>query len=174
LFVLLLACLAVVTASCGSSERISTPRVVPNSRAAKVEQNWLREIRSRAAAYPRQHFANPAPAVFATRLKLVASRYHFKVVKVRILHARQAAPFVVVETSNRQALSSATSSILKLIDPKARTNDDRTGWAYEGFLFEARDSKGVPFLATFNFWRGPSGGGGQWASEESLYPFAHG
>jgi hypothetical protein len=93
---------------------------------------------------------------------------------VQILHPRQQAPFVVVETNDKHALAASTAAVLHLIDPKARTNDDRTGWAYEGFLFEARDSHGVPFLATFNWWRGPHAGGGQWAADPSLYPFAHG
>ena len=56
----------------------------------------------------------------------------------------------------------------------SRTNDDRTGWAYEGFLFEARDSHGVPFVATFNRWRGPHDDGGQWAADPTLIPFPHG
>ncbi len=134
---------------------------------------WRANLRTGANADPRRHFANPAPSALEARLGLAADRYHFRVVKVRVLHPRQAAPWVVVEASDRQALASATSSILKLIDPKTQTNDDRTGWAYEGFLFEARDSKGVPFLVTFNWLRGRSPGGGQWASEESLYPFLH-
>jgi len=92
---------------------------------------------------------------------------------VTILHPRQQAPFVVVQTKDKHALAASTAAILHLIDPKARTNDDRTGWAYEGFLFEARDSHGVPFLATFNWWRGPHAGGGQWAADPTLYPFNH-
>ena len=69
-----------------------------------------------------------------------------------------------------------TPAILRLNDPKARTNNDRTGWAYEGLMFEARNTQGVPFLATFNWWRGVFGqvGGGQWATSQSLYPFLHG
>ncbi len=43
-------------------------------------------------------------------------------------------------------------------------------------MFEARNVQGVPFLATFNWWRGVLGqvGGGQWATSQSLYPFPHG
>ena len=32
---------------------------------------------------------------------------------------------------------------------------------------------GIPFLATFSWWRGPNAGGGQWAADPSLYPFDH-
>jgi hypothetical protein len=79
-----------------------------------------------------------------------------------------------VQASDEHALARAVPAILRLIDPKARTGDDRTGWAYEGFLFEARDENGTPFLSVFNWWRGPHGGGGQWAADASLLPFAHG
>jgi hypothetical protein len=43
---------------------------------------------------------------------------------------------------------------------------------YEGFYLEAQDTHGTPFLAIFNYWRGTHVGGGQWASSESLLPFA--
>jgi hypothetical protein len=108
------------------------------------------------------------------RLRIASSRYDFTVVNVQILHPRQAAPFVAVEAEDKHALAASTPAILRLIDPKAKTSDDRTGWAYEGFLFEARDSHGVPFLATFNWWRGPHAGGGQWAADATLDPFPHG
>jgi len=54
-----------------------------------------------------------------------------------------------------------------------RTNDDRTGWRYEGFFLEADDEHGVPFAAVFNFWRGSGGGGGQFARSDPLIPFEH-
>jgi hypothetical protein len=93
---------------------------------------------------------------------------------VQLLHPRQLAPLVIVKAADKRALAAATPAILRRIDPKARTGDDRTGWAYDGFLFEALDSNGVPFLVVFNNWRGPHAGGGQWASDPSLFPFAHG
>jgi hypothetical protein len=108
------------------------------------------------------------------RLRRAAARYRFDVVKVAMIRPRQAAPLVVVRTANRLALARATRAILRLLDPKRRTNDDRTGWAYEGFLFRAEDRSGVPFLITFNHWRGPHAGGGQWAASEALLPFEHG
>jgi hypothetical protein len=148
--------------------------VAPTTRAAAIEKMWRANLRSGALTAPTRRFRNPSPATLDARLRQAASRYHFTVVKVQILHPRQQAPFVVVETNDKHALAASTAAVLHLIDPKARTNDDRTGWAYEGFLFEARDSHGVPFLATFNWWRGPHAGGGQWAADPSLYPFAHG
>jgi hypothetical protein len=83
-------------------------------------------------------------------------------------------PFVIVRTTHYLALARATPSILREIDPKSRTNDDRTGWRYEGFFFEAQDEHSIPFLGAFNFWRGRDGGGGQFARSDPLFPFAHG
>jgi hypothetical protein len=108
------------------------------------------------------------------RLAALAHRYDFDVVSVQIRRPRQLAPSIVVRTRRYVELARATRLILKQLDPKARTNDDRTGWRYEGFFFEADDEHGVPFLAAFNFWRGPHAGGGQWARSDRLFPFVHG
>jgi hypothetical protein len=105
-------------------------------------------------------------------LPALARRYDFEVTSMQLRRPRQLAPSIVVRTRRYVELARATRVILKQLDPKARTNDDRTGWRYEGFFFEGDDEHGVPFLAAFNFWRGP-GGGGQWARSERLYPFAH-
>jgi hypothetical protein len=173
LILLLLSAVAAIAAAVAvAADRASHSS--PAARVAAVEKMWRANLRSRALLQGNRHFSNLSKATFDSRLQEAAARYHFKVVKVEILHPRQAAPFVVVEAKDEHALAASTSSILRLIDPKAGTNDDRAGWAYEGFLFEARDSHGVPFLATFNWWRGPHPGGGQWAADPSLYPFPHG
>jgi hypothetical protein len=152
----------------------SSPGPSPSTRAAAVVKSWRANLRSGALADPKRRFPNPSHATFSSRLRLAARRYHFTLVEVEILHPRQAAPLVVIQARDKHALAASTGAILQLIDPKAPTADDRTGWAYEGFLFEARDSHGVPFLVTFNWWRGPHAGGGQWAADPLLYPFAHG
>lgn len=54
------------------------------------------------------------------------------------------------------------------------TKSNPSGYAYEGYFFEALDADGTPYLATFNHWRAPRVGGGEWAADESLYPFPHG
>jgi len=151
--------------------------LTPASKAidiAAIEKSWHSNLQLGARVNPREHFPSPSKAVLLRRLRAAASRYHFTLVKVQVMHPREAAPLVVVETSDEQALSASTPAILRLIDPQARTGSDRSGWAYEGFLFEARNTNGVPFLATFNWWRNPkSAGGGQAASSERLYPFLH-
>jgi len=98
-------------------------------------------------------------------------RYQFRVIESRLLHPVQDAPLVIVQTRHPKQFSQDVPAIQHSLDPKRPTGDDRTGWAYEGFYLEGRDSHGVPFLAIFNYWRGPHKGGGQWASKMSLYPF---
>jgi hypothetical protein len=175
--VLALSLMLALTASAATvvfGAHASTRPMSPTARVSAIEKMWRANLRAGALVDPKRRFPNPQRATFNGRLRLAASRYHFTVVKVQILHPQQAAPFVVVETKHELRLAASTAAILHLIDPKTRTNDDRTGWAYEGFLFEARNNHGVPFLATFNWWRAPHAGGGQWAADPSLYPFGHG
>jgi hypothetical protein len=143
----------------------------------KSQSWWQHQITSRAKAYPRQHFENLATEVLRARLARLAARYEFRVVSLELWQPlpHQLAPKVVVSTTHYLALAQATPAIMKQLDPKQRTNDDRTGWRYEGFFFQANDEHAAPFLAVFNFMRGTySRGGGQWARSEPLFPFAHG
>jgi hypothetical protein len=142
--------------------------------AASNLADWRREVQARARAAPRQQFHNLPPRELRRRLASLANAHDFTVVRVEFLRPRQLAPIVVVRTKHYVGLAHATRSILMRIDPKVRTNDDRTGWRYEAFFFEAQDEHGVPFLGAFNFWRGPHAGGGQWARSDPLFPFAHG
>jgi hypothetical protein len=148
-------------------------RPSPSAVREQVRAEWERELRRGAVQHPERRFANLPPGLLRARLRDAAARYRFTVVELEILRPSQAAPRVVVRTADATALSLATRDILRLIDPKKRTNDDRTGWAYEGFYFEARDRTDSPFLIVHNFWRGDSRGGGQWAARDDLYPFAH-
>ena len=141
-----------------------------------MEKSWYSNLQQGARANPGERFPSPSKTVLLKRLRLAANRYHFTIVNVHVAHPLQAAPFVVVETANEQALSDSTPAILQLVDPHRakRGSDDRAGHAYEGFLFEARNSNCVPFLATFNWWRSRThAGGGQAASSERLFPFGH-
>jgi len=142
--------------------------------AAQIEREWRADLHIGAVADPKRQFASPPRGVLLARLRQAKVRYGFRVVRVEVLHPRQAAPLVVVRSKQKRALARATPAILRLLDPKAHSIVDRAGWAYEGFLFKALDVSGIPFLLTFNHWRGPSAGGGQWAVDESLYPFEHG
>ena len=136
---------------------------------ARVE--WEHELAKRAREGDDSRFHNLPPSVLEQRLAEVAKRDRFTVVSVTFLHPRQLAPLVVVRTTHYVALARATPAILGRIDPKRNNGPDTTGWAYEGFYFEAQDERGIPFLITQNFMRGRGPGGGQWARSDGLFPF---
>jgi len=156
----------------GRVHRIGPSEAV--SAVAHARADWEHELRTRAQRDPGASFSNLPASVLRRRLAEFARRYDFDVVSVQLLRPRRVAPSIVVRTKHYAALARATRLILKQLDPKLRTNDDRTGWRYEGFFFEAVDEDGIPFLAVFNVWRGSGGGGGQWARSDALFPFAHG
>jgi hypothetical protein len=135
---------------------------------------WKHELAKRARLAPAQRFDNPSSAALRQRLREDARRYHFRIVSLELLRPRQLAPKIVVQTRDYVALARGAYWILKRIDPRRRVPDDRKGWRYEGFYFEAQDERGIPFFATYTFMRGPGPGGGQWARSEPLYPFNHG
>jgi hypothetical protein len=158
--------------------RSTTPHVIGKAEAIAAARStaaeWERELRERARAAPDRRFDNLDPRLLRRRLAREARRHRFRVVSIRLLRPRQLAPRIVVRTTHYLELARATPAILAALDPKAPTPDDRTGWRYEGFYFEAQDEHGVPFLVVFNFWRGSGLGGGQWARSDALFPFAHG
>jgi hypothetical protein len=184
----LLAAAAALCAGCGSHRSVleagvalrpgDKPHVVGPSEAVadarSTLRTWHRELAKRARQDPRRRFPNLAPALFRARLAETAHRYGFEVESVRLNRPRQLAPEVVVRTSHYVALAHAVPTILHAINPRLPARDDRQGWEYEGFYFEARDEHEVPFLVTFDFMRGRSPGGGQWARSNALFPFAHG
>jgi hypothetical protein len=138
-----------------------------------AERSWEHEIQSRGRRYPAKRFANPSKDELMDDLRALAQKHDFELVSVRLLTPRQLAPKIVVRTKHYLDLAHATSAILRRIDPRTPASNDSQGWKYEGFYFEAQDEHGIPFLIAFNFERGRSPGGGQWARSEPLYPFAH-
>jgi len=125
---------------------------------------WRKELETRARRHPAQRFDNPARGELRRRLHGLAGRYGFEVVSAKVLRPLQAAPLVVVRTTDYRGLAKATPAILSRLDPKRGT--------YEGFFWEARDERGVPFLVASTLTRGRAEGS-QWARSEALYPFAH-
>ena len=142
--------------------------------ARRASREWEQELRKRGPEDPGTRFPNLSRQELLRRLDEAARAYEFDVVSVTFLRPRQLAPRIVVRTKHYQRLARATPAILKRIDPRAPAQGDYRGWRYEGFFFEAQDEHGIPFLATFNFWRGSGPGGGEWARSEPLYPFPHG
>ena len=176
--VIVLVATAVRSRTAVAHPALTIPRLTPAEavvEARKVEVNWEAHLKAGARAAPARRFSNPAIATLRARLQRLSRQYHFSIVSVRILRPTQEAPLVIVRSDDKAALAAATRLILRVLDPKQRTSDDRNGWRYEGFFFEAQDLHGIPFLATFNWWRNfRHAGGGQWASDPTLFPFANG
>jgi hypothetical protein len=160
-------------------ERLGGKTRSPNAEKAKAqaamtERAWEHEIQSRARRYPEKRFSNPSKDQLMGALRALAQKHDFELVSARLLLPRQVAPKIVVRSEHYLGLAHATRPILRRIDPRTATPQDSRGWKYEGFYFEAQDEHGIPFLIVFNFERGPSPGGGQWARSEPLYPYSHG
>jgi hypothetical protein len=143
--------------------------------APRASATWERELHARAIADPRTRFPNLPAAELRRRLDQAAEDLDFEVVSFRLLEPKQLAPRIVVRTKHyvRLAEAAGRGGLLRRLDPRRNTGDDRTGWRYEGFYFEAQDEHGTPFFIVYNFWRGPGPGGGQWARSERLFPFPH-
>jgi hypothetical protein len=161
-----------VSGNASGPKRVVTDAAALHDARAAREQ-WVAEITRRARADPSKRFANLPARQLRLRLAEAASRYHFTVKKVQLLHPRQVAPLVVIQTRHYLAVAHAVPAIENSLDPQTG-HSDRAGWAFEGFLLEAQDERGVPFLGIFNFMRGSGPGGGQWARSDQLYPFIHG
>jgi hypothetical protein len=176
---LLTACSGKPSVLTAGYDRLGGKSASPNAEKAKTqaaaaERNWEHEIQSRGRHYPKKRFANPSNDELLGDLRALAQKNDFELVSVRLVRPRQLAPKIVVRTKHYLDLAHATPAILRQIDPRKAIPEDSQGWKYEGFYFEAQDEHGIPFLIVFNFERGPSPGGGQWARSEPLYPFAHG
>jgi hypothetical protein len=149
--------------------------VPPKRGVAQAKQEWLRDLYASARNGDRAtRFPSPSRRELVGRLRRAAARYGFEILSVRMLHPLQRAPVIVIRSSHEHALARAIPAIIERFDPRHVTKANPSGYAYEGYFLEAIDARGVPFLATFNHWRAPRVGGGEWAAVESLYPFPHG
>jgi hypothetical protein len=168
--VLTLALLASVTVAAKAATA-----VVPSPQAAVARSQWWRELRASAKTGDQAlDFPSPPRAVLMQRLYRAQQRYGFRIVSVKMLHPLQRAPVIVIRSDDKRAIARSTPAIVESFDPHHPTPRNPSGYAYEGYFFVAQDTHGVPYLATFNHWRVPHVGGGEWAADESLYPFPHG
>ena len=155
--------------------RAESVRLVPHTGDSdQLRSRWAAELARGVAERPKIRFANLSRQEFMTRLDRAAERYDFDVERVEFRQPKQLAPMVVVRSNDPFALAKDVPAVVKSLDPKANTGDDPTGWAWEGFYFEVQDHERKPAIVIQNFWRERSGGGGQWAAAESLFPFPHG
>src|SRR5919198_3230292 len=106
---------------------------------------WRRQLRIRAREAPDQVFKNPSPAGLRRALGTESRLHHFRILSIRLLHPRQLAPEIVVQTTDYLGLARAVPDIMARIDPRSPAAEDRKGWAYEGFYFQADDERYVPF-----------------------------
>lgn len=161
-----------VSGPAGGAKRVVTDAAALRD-ARAVRAQWVAEITDRAREDPSERFANLPARQLRQRLAHDAARYHFTVKQVQLLHPRQLAPLVIVQTRRYLAFAHAVPGIENSLDPHTG-HSDRASWAFEGFFLEAQDERGVPFLGVFNFERGSGPGGGQWARSDQLFPFLHG
>jgi hypothetical protein len=166
LLVLIVGVVSAVTASAALS---------PARAVAQAKAEWLAQIRASAKTGDRSaQFPSPSRAVLMRRLRRAETLYSFRIVRVTMLHPLQSAPVIVISSDRKQSIARATPKIIALFDPRHPNRMNPSGYAYEAYFFVAQTSSGVPYLATFNHWRAPHVGGGEWAARESLYPFPHG
>ena len=167
--------LVLVVAVGAMSASAATAAMSPKRAVAQAKAEWLKEMRASAKSGDRSaKFPSPSRAVLMQRLRKAEKLYGFRVVSVQMLHPLQSAPVIVIRSDSEQSIPRATPKIVDLFDPRHPTSADPSGYAYEGYFFVVETSGGVPYLATFNHWRAPHVGGGEWAASENLYPFPHG
>jgi hypothetical protein len=167
----LLLALAVGTVSAAAA----TAAMSPTRAIAQAKAEWLKEMRASAKSGDRSaKFPSPSRAILIQRLHKAEKLYGFRVVSVQMLHPVQSAPVIVIRSDSKQSIARATPKIINLFDPRHPTTANPSGYAYEGYFLIAQAASGVPYLSTFNHWRAPHVGGGEWAADPSLYPFPHG
>lgn len=169
----LIGVLVLALCACCAPASIAAPN--PQRTIAAAQHEWAKEMRESATSGDRAaKFPSPSRAILIQRLHRAAVLYGFRVVSVRMLHPLQSAPVVVISSNDKPGIARATAKIVDIFDPRRVTYLDPSGYAYEGYFLVAETSSGVPYLSTFNHWRAPHVGGGEWAASEDLYPFPHG
>jgi hypothetical protein len=156
---------------------LASASMAATTRAAvrQAQKEWLSAMQASARTGDRTAmFPSPSRRVLMQRLRQAQRRYGFEIVTVMMFHPLQDAPAIVIRSDKKLATAHATPAIIKLFDPRNVTNSNPSGYAYEGYFLTIESGRGVPYLATFNHWRAPHVGGGQWAASETLYPFPHG
>jgi hypothetical protein len=122
---------------------------------------------------PRQLVQRPWLATRSNdpRLARLARTYGFQLVSFHYLARDQAASLIVETKRPMQAFAADAAKIARGIDPVRHG-----GLGYHAFFFEARDSHGVPFIATQHSIVNAHGQleGEQWARGPTLYAFPHG
>ncbi|HLX33476.1 MAG TPA: hypothetical protein VKR79_12055 [Gaiellaceae bacterium] len=174
--------LILVVSACGNSRSVlysgvtyglsNKPIVITDAAALRdareILHRWLDQIARRGREAPGQRFSNLPGSELRQRLAAAAARYHFTVKRVRLLHPRQVAPLVILQTRDYVAVGRAVPAIETSLDPQ-----NGRGWkdmAFEAFFLEVQDERGVPFITTNYAVRGHGSYGGMWARANALLP----
>jgi hypothetical protein len=145
----------------------------PADVVADIRSDWTRSLTEGATDDPTASFPNPPAEQLQARLAIAAKTYGFRVREVTILHPRQDAPAIVVESDTPKALIAQAPVIIRMLDPKS-PGADNEGWSYEGFFLEIVDTSGRPVMVIDNTWRSPNAGGTQWVAPAYELPYPHG
>lgn len=162
--------IALAAGGCGSTSLHLKSTTVARRQATAVHTEWERN----ALRFPPRHHVRRSWLVTRSndpRLSRLAHRYEFRLISFRYLPGDEAAAIIVETTRPLQTFAADVSKIERAIDPVWHG-----GLSYHAFFFEARDSHGVPFIATQHSTVNAHGQleGEQWARGPTLYPFAHG
>ncbi len=171
---LALLALALVVAGCASGKPVAA-RPSPTSVALHLQRQFASYV---AGQEPRPQFPRARRATFVRLLDGNSARFHYGIKRLQVLPGRDGAPLIVLRaTGSLPTFSKSLPALERLLDPLRRTPRIACCMPhtkYEAFFLEAVDAHNIPFVVVWNVWRQPQGGGGQWAREESLLPFAHG
>ena len=113
-----------------------------------------------------EQFPELSETVLTRRLAAAGDRHRFRVVSVDLLHARQQAPKVVVETDrDRMDFAADVPHIWQLFEVSPTSGGRKP--AYEGWFLEARDAEG-PFVVAWADFRNSESG--HWAWDPCALP----
>ncbi|HEY3541791.1 MAG TPA: hypothetical protein VGK79_04540 [Gaiellaceae bacterium] len=164
------AVLAVATGCGGRAERqFQTDAAHARAAVAAGHREWFKEVRANARLDPTRRFPNLSRPTFERRLRAAAARYRLTVESIVWRRVVQSVPEVVVSSDDYDAAARDLPRLMDAIDPPPRSN----ARAFEAIYIEAVDSHDVPYIAIFDALRDHVMGG-EWARDESLYPFPHG
>jgi hypothetical protein len=168
--------LAVPAVVFGSALIGSTPS--PEWIGQHLEGQFRSDVATAAEQDPEPQFEQASRASIASVLDANSASFGYSVERVEVLPGRDGAPLIVLRVrGDLHTFARLLPTLERTVDPLSGKVDPSTGerrMKYEALFLEAVDGNGVPFLVIWNVWRQPIGGGGQWAREESLFPFAHG
>lgn len=149
----------------------TTVTVDCEGQVARLRSEWETEIAAAAREDRDGVFQGFSRTEFERRLETGVQRFGFRVVELQWLTPLQAAPALVLQLDDPDALDHLERlhddilAMYAILDP--RVADGRS--TFEAFYFEARDADGVPFVAYANHSRGDEPAGAVWTRFDDFY-----